>query len=494
MSRSPLSRRDLLRSSAALGLATVAAPLSGAALREPEPTAAGSAVPRVEPSGDGAIPIEEVRKLFAFSRQSRAVVPMNAANLCPTFASITQEVAARTARLDLDVSFQNRAATVFPDLTAARTKVARQLGIAPTDLALVRNTSEANNILAAGLPLADDDVVLLWNENHPTNYHSWFFRQQAELARGRKIRIECVTLPTPTSELTRAAILRTFGDAISQHKPRVVAFTEVSNVSGVRLPSKEIAAMAHAARKDAFVHVDGAQSWGALDLDLTAMGCDSFSASAHKWFCGPRETGLLYVQKKWLEDDGAKERFWPSVVAYDLYIKLPCKTGGETEVPGVSTAALAAFEGWAGAGASCGMDCELWNDARRFETLGQRDDAAVAALGETADLHRRIGPAKIEAYVADLAGELVRGLSRCSKVTLTTPTATDARHGVVVFHLPSEAEAKAVYDGLYGTFRIYGAPASASGKVTGVRLCPHMYNAKEDVLKALTGVRSILGC
>ena len=41
------------------------------------------------------------------------------------------------------------------------------------------------------------------------------------------------------------------------------------------------------------MHVDGAQVWGAMDLDLKSLDVDSFSASAHKWYMGPKEVGLL---------------------------------------------------------------------------------------------------------------------------------------------------------------------------------------------------------
>jgi selenocysteine lyase/cysteine desulfurase len=44
-----------------------------------------------------------------------------------------------------------------------------------------------------------------------------------------------------------------------------------------------------------------------------------------------------------------------------------------------------------------------WISSPAPAPLGQRDDAAVAALGETADLHEEIGPARIKARVTELA-------------------------------------------------------------------------------------------
>jgi selenocysteine lyase/cysteine desulfurase len=47
---------------------------------------------------------------------------------------------------------------------------------------------------------------------------------------------------------------------------------------------------------------------GALEVNLRRLGRDSYSASAHKSFCGPKEAGLWYV--RW----NRIEQIWPRVV------------------------------------------------------------------------------------------------------------------------------------------------------------------------------------
>ena len=49
--------------------------------------------------------------------------------------------------------------------------------------------------------------------------------------------------------------------------------------------------------------------------------------------------------------------------------------------------------------------------ARKFESLGQRDDAALAGLGLCAEIHDRIGPARIQARITELAQRLKVGLT-----------------------------------------------------------------------------------
>ena len=108
---------------------------------------------------------EEIRRQFSF-REER--VPMNAANLCPSPTVVAERVYALTRDIDRDCSSQNR--RKFGGLLeASRAKVAGALGVTADEVALVRNTSEANNIINNGLPLTTGDEVVVWDQNHPTN-------------------------------------------------------------------------------------------------------------------------------------------------------------------------------------------------------------------------------------------------------------------------------------------------------------------------------------
>ncbi len=68
-------------------------------------------------------------------------------------------------------------------------------------------------------------------------------------------------------------------------------FTQVSNVFGYRLPAEE---MARACRERGIPFViDAAQSAGAMDIDLEALGADFIAMPGHKGLLGPMGTGIL---------------------------------------------------------------------------------------------------------------------------------------------------------------------------------------------------------
>jgi selenocysteine lyase/cysteine desulfurase len=373
---------------------------------------------------------EMVRRQFSFHENH---VPMNAANLCPSPRVVADQVAELTRDIDADCSFQNRA-KFNGLLETSRHKVAQHLGVSADEIALVRNTSEANNTINNGLSLKPGDEVVVWDQNHPTNNVAWDVRAARFGLKVRRVRTPDV--PTEIGQLVSV-----FEEAFGP-RTRVLALTHVSNVTGLRLPVRELCGFAH--RRGIHVHVDGAQTWGALNVNLRDLGCDSYSASAHKWFVGPKEVGLLYVRQDRI---GA---VWPNVVAPGWGSKV------EPQV----------------------------NGARKFESLGQRDDAALAAVATAVDFHLAIGAARLEARVFELANALKTGLKEAG-AELVTPLDAAISAGVCVIRVPP-GKGGQVYQKLYAEYGIAGA---ATG---GLRLCPHVYNTREHVERAVRGVRALL--
>lgn len=420
MSRQP-SRREFLWETAA---SAVFLPAAAATLAEL------SAALAAEPAASESY-WQKVREQFPFGE---AKVPMNAANLCPSPRPIAERVIELTRDIDGDCSFHNR--EKFNSLLeTSREKVARQLGVSADEIALVRNTSEANNIINNGLRLRAGDEIVLWDQNHPTNNVAWDVRAARFGLTVKRV----ITPPKPkkTEELLDAFI-RAF-----TNKTRVLAVTHVSNVSGLRLPVQELCEAAH--DRGIYVHVDGAQTWGALHVNLRKLGFDSYSASAHKWFVGPKEVGLLYVKEDRIGD------IWPNVVA----------------------------PGWGN-----NVEPEV-RGARKFESLGQRDDAALAAIADTVDLHDGIGTDRIERRVLELAHTLKSAVERAG-IELITPSSPALSAGVCIVNVPAIARTN-VSNHMYHEFGIAGAPTG------GLRLCPHIYNTREHIERAVRGIKSTLG-
>ena len=371
-----------------------------------------------------------VRSQFAFDESA---VPMNAANLCPSFRSVSETVAALTYDIDRDCSFNNRAK--FSALAEeSRTAVANQLNVSADEVALVRNTSEANNIINNGLALESGDEVILWDQNHPTNNVAWDVRASRYGLNIRKV-------ATSADLKNTQELIDTFVSHFS-NRTRVLSLTHVSNVSGIKLPIKQLVEAAHS--RNIYVHVDGAQVWGAMALDLRDLNVDSFSASAHKWFMGPKEVGLLYVKESNID------RIWPNIVA----------------------------PGWGDE-----VDTVL-KGARKFESLGQRDDSALAGIGIAAHQHDLISTERVEARVVSLSQRLKEGITELG-LELVTPMDPELSYGVCITRAPT-GQGGTITDLLYKDHGIAGA---ATG---GIRLCPTIYNTHDHIDRAITGLKKLM--
>ncbi len=402
-----IDRRNFLKS---VGGASLGASLLGSTLAAQELTASQAAT------------------AFGFDDNR---VPMNAANLCPMPTAVHQAVERYGRELDRDMSHVNRG-RIEALKEEARNRLALQLGVSADELAIVRNTSEANNIVVQGMPLQAGDEILLWDQNHPSNGVAW----DVQAARNGSV-VRRLALPlAPASE---EELVQAFRRAVTP-KTRVVSFPHISNVSGLRLPAREICASLKAMRDDLYLHVDGAQTWGIVDVNLAHLGCDSFSASAHKWFMGPREVGLLYVRQPQIE------RLWPNCVS------VPWGNAAETSLAG----------------------------ARKFEAFGQRDDAAIAALGAAVVFHATLTPAGVEQRATTVAQRLRQALQELG-VRFVSPLSSAFTSNVVILSATPE-NASALVDRL---LRDSGIIVAAVG---GLRMTPHVYNTDEHIDRVVDAI------
>jgi selenocysteine lyase/cysteine desulfurase len=363
------------------------------------------------------------------------LIYLNAANVCPASRPVLDRYAALLRDFQADPSFQNRE-KYRPLRESVRTKLAGLLGVAPDEVAITRNTSEGSNLVVQGIDLRPGDEVVITDHNHPSNNESWKLR-----ARREGLVIKSVPVPVPARSADDLA------DGIARAitpRTRVIAITHLTSTTGIRYPIQRIATMAR--QHDIFLHVDGAQSLGALDVNLRDLGCDSYSASAHKWPMGPLEAGILYVRSERID------QLWPAIVS----------------------------AGW-----SDGL-----KGVRKFEAVGQQDDPRVAALEPAVDLLNLIGIRAIEARVQTLAARAKHALTDLANVELKTNLEPELSGGVVKFRLKNVPTGRA-YDLLCKQHRLAIA-MTAGGDAEGLRFSPHIYNTFEEIDCAVAAVRGLV--
>jgi len=174
----------------------------------------------------------------------------------------------------------------------AREKVARFINASSArQIIFTRNTTESINLVAQTWGRANlnpGDIIILTEMEHHSNLVPWQI-----LAAEKNLQLEFI--PVDSQGYLDLKEYQSLLDL----NPRLVAFTQMSNVLGTINPAAEITQMAH--RTGAIVLIDGAQSVPHFPVDIQALNADFLVFSGHK-MCGPTGIGVLYGRKQLLEE------------------------------------------------------------------------------------------------------------------------------------------------------------------------------------------------
>jgi L-cysteine/cystine lyase len=179
------------------------------------------------------------------------------------------------------VAFTN----LLQNLSDTRMAAAKLLRCDVNEITLTRNTTEGMNIALMGLNWRAGDVVVTATTEHPGGLHPVYLLHQRY---GVTVRMTKIGLPEvdPVAEL-RAAL---------SHGARAVVLSHVNWATGMVLPIRELAEIAHQA--GALFICDAAQAAGMVPSDVYELGVDAYACSGQKWLCGPDGTGALFVRKE----------------------------------------------------------------------------------------------------------------------------------------------------------------------------------------------------
>ncbi len=257
----------------------------------------------------------------------------------------------------------------------ARSAVARFVGASPAEISLVRNATEAMNLVARGLELRAGDEVILTTHEHPGGAAPWVALKQ-DL--GITLR-----LFDPSFDPARdaEAIWR-----LASKRTRAVVVSHVLCTTGALMPVSEIAAEAR--RRSIWSVVDGAQAAGILPLDLHQMGADFYLSSGHKWMLGPIETGFLFIR--------------------------------ESNLPLLHTRFAGAYSANAAGWSLEEGRLEFLPEASRFE-YGTRSPSQVAGLQAAVEWQEAFGPDLVRARANALAGRFHTAISGQPGIEVLTP-------------------------------------------------------------------------
>ena len=319
------------------------------------------------------------------------------------------------------------------DKEVVRSLIANFFCVSPEEIAIIHNTTEGMNLIARSFDLEAGDEIILASHEHASGTVPWEVWQERQ-------GIKLVRPKVPLLPESKEELIDVYRKAITP-KTKVISMCHVVNTNGMIFPVKEVSEMAQ--KKGIKVAVDGAQSAGMFKIDLNELGCDYFTASAHKWLFAPKGIGVFYAKKE------SQALLKPLIVAR-----------GHND-----------------------------QTIRRLENYNTRNLPEYLGFGEAINFLNQIGIEKIQQRSFELKSYFRTQVAKNPKLILKSPQSDDLSCAIQTLEIKG-MDVKTVKNELFESYGIDTRPMSTFG-LNGCRISLGIYITKKDIDYLITALNTI---
>lgn len=353
----------------------------------------------------------------------RTMINLNNGGISPTPGHVLEQMI-RDLRFTNELPVEHMWRVLQPRMESTRRDLAREFGCGADEMAIVRNASEALEIMIYGLDLRRGDEVVTTNQNYGRMITTW---QQRERRDGIVLRQISFKVPPPSDDY----IVGQFAAAITP-RTRVIEVTHITNLTGQIMPVRKIVDLARPRGIEVFV--DGAHAFGHWPMKRDDLGVDFYGTSLHKWLHAPIGAGFLYVRREKIP------ALWPLMAA------------AESQT----------------------------HDIRKYEEIGTHPQAnfnavsAALAFSQGMGLDRKIARLR---YLRDRWAK--RLLAESDRVRVLTPLGPDRSGAICLFSVDGLDPVK-LGGWLLTNHRIVTTPI-VHPEFTGIRVTPSIYTSVGEI-------------
>lgn len=306
-----------------------------------------------------------------------------------------------------------------------RSAAARLISAQPSEIALVKNTSEGIATIAMGIDWKPGDRIVGFREEFPANLYPW------RRLEAKGVEVTWLSVFDPLDRIDAAC-----------RGARLLSISFVGFLNGYRAPVREIGEICR--RHGCIYFVDAIQGLGAFPLDVRESHIDALAADGHKWLLGPEGCGVLYISEALQERVEPVEFGWTNVASYNDYGS---------------------------------RDMTLRRDAGRYE-CGTLNTIGCFGLRASLELLLEAGVERIAPAVQALGDQIAAGVEAKGYEVLGGPRTPATSAGIVSFRKPGHEAVEIVT-------RLRERGVTAAPRAGWVRTSPHFYIASEDIARML---------
>ena len=334
------------------------------------------------------------------------------------------------------------------DLNKIYDIVAEHIGANSHEIALMENSTVAWSHAFYALPLKSGSRILTSEAEYAANYVAF-------LQRAKRDNLTIDIIPSDQNGTLDTNAL----EAMVDERVGLIAISWIPTNGGLVNPAENVGKVAK--KYNIPYLLDACQAAGQMQIDVNKIQCDFLSATGRKFLRGPRGTGFLYINEKWLGtiEPVMIDHFGAPWVKKNVY--------------------------------------ELREDARRFETW-ENSYALRAGLGEAIKYAEEIG--------IDLIHERVQLLAKFNRDLLSEIKNIQLRDigteqcGIISFSIDEKNDPKEIVDQMSKAGFAIGLVDPESTLIdserrslpTLLRMAPHYYNTEDEIEKAVKQVSLLL--
>ena len=334
------------------------------------------------------------------------------------------------------------------DLNKIYDVVAEHIGANSNEIALMENSTVAWSHAFYALPLKSGSRILTSEAEYAANYVAF-------LQRAKRDNLTIDIIPSDQNGTLDTNAL----EAMVDERVGLIAISWIPTNGGLVNPAENVGKVAK--KYNIPYLLDACQAAGQMQIDVNKIQCDFLSATGRKFLRGPRGTGFLYINEKWLGtiEPVMIDHFGAPWVKKNVY--------------------------------------ELREDARRFETW-ENSYALRAGLGEAIKYAEEIG--------IDLIHERVQLLAKFNRDLLSEIKNIQLRDigteqcGIISFSIDEKNDPKEIVDQMSEAGFAIGLVGPESTLIdserrnlpTLLRMAPHYYNTEDEIEKAVKQVSLLL--
>lgn len=321
----------------------------------------------------------------------------------------------------------------YEEYDRLRASAARLINAQPSEIAILKNTSEGLSFVAEGFAWREGDNVITTDLEFPSNFIPWKRLEQ----RG----VECRVVASRNGAFAPDDV-----DKLIDERTRIVTMSSVAFHNGFAPDLDAVGEIC--ARRSVLLCVDAIQSLGAVPVDVRRSKIAFLASDGHKWLCGPEGAAIFFVAAEHLDKLRVLENGWTNIERRGKFIGCPD---------------------------------DLLPDSRRFEA-GSLNTTGVNGLRAAIDL-------LLEQGIDAIAGEVIRIASlladRLEAIDFRLGTPRPIRSGIVGA-IPPSVESVSL---LRIHRRLEEQGIVCTPREGMLRFSPHFYNDESEIDRVIQALR-----